>query len=51
MEKKKKIENIHKSCLRMTHNDYESDYETLLEMSGKPTNEIKRIKQLANAIF
>ena len=30
----------------MIHNDYESYYETLLEMSGKPSMEIKRIMQL-----
>ena len=46
-----KIENIHKRCLRMTHNDYDSDYETLLKSSGTPTMQIKRIKQLAIEIF
>lgn len=30
----------------MIHNDYESYYETILEMSGKPSMEIKRIMQL-----
>ena len=30
----RKIENIHKRCLRMIHNDYGSDYETLLKISG-----------------
>ena len=46
-----KIENIHKRCLRMIHNDYDSDYETLLKISGTPTMYIKRIKQLAIEIF
>ena len=46
-----KIENIYKRCLRMIHNDYDSDYETLLKISGTPTMQIKRIKQLAIEIF
>ena len=47
----RKIENIHKRCLRMIHNDYDSDYETLLKISGTSTMQIKRIKQLATEIF
>ena len=43
----RKIENIHKRCLRMIHNDYDSDYETLLKVSGTSTMQIKRIRQLA----
>ena len=35
----------------MIHNDYDSDYETLLKISGTPTMQIKRIKQLAIEIF
>ena len=35
----------------MIHNDYDSDYETLLKISGTPTMQIKRIKQLAMEIF
>ena len=35
----------------MIHNDYDSDYETLLKISGTPTIQIKRIKQLAIEIF
>ena len=35
----------------MIHNDYDSDYETLLKISGTPTMQIKRIKQLAIKIF
>ena len=35
----------------MIHNDYVSDYETLLKISGTSTMQIKRIKQLAIEIF
>ena len=35
----------------MIHNDYDSDYETLLKISGTSTMQIKRIKQLAIKIF
>ena len=35
----------------MIHNDYDSDYETLLKISGTSTMQIKRIKQLAIEIF
>ena len=37
--------------LRMIHNECESDYETLLEMSGKSSIEIERIKKSAVEIF
>ena len=30
-----KIENIQKRCLRLTLNDYKSNYKTLLDKSGK----------------
>ena len=39
------IENIHECCLRMIHNDYDREYETLLKTSGTSTMQIKRIKQ------
>ena len=32
----------------MIHNNYESDFENLLEMCGKPTMKIKSIKNKAN---
>ena len=35
----------------MTHNDYHSDYEKLLKISGTSTMQVKRIKQLAIEIF
>ena len=47
----RKIENMHKHTLRVIHNDYESDYEILLKISGTSTMQIKRIKQLAIEIF
>ena len=46
-----KIENIHKCCLRLTLNDYKSDYKTLLDQSGKKSMKIRRIKTLAIEIF
>ena len=47
----RKIENIHKRCLRMIHNDSDSGYETLLTISGKSTMQISKRKQLAIEIF
>ena len=35
----------------MIHNDYDSNYETLLKISRTSTMQIKRIKQLAIEIF
>ena len=46
-----KIENIHKRCLRLTLNDYKSDYKTLLDKSGKESMKIRRIKTLAIEIL
>ena len=43
----RKIEKIKKRCLRIILNDYESDYETLLSNSNKPTMEIRRLRTLA----
>ena len=47
----RKIEKIQKRCLRIILNDYESDYETLLRNSNKPTMEIRRLRTLAVEIF
>ena len=44
----KTVKNNRENCLRMIHNNYESDFENLLEMCGKPTMEIKSIKNKAN---
>ena len=38
------IENIHKPCLKMIRNDYDSGYETLLKISGTSTMQIKKKK-------
>ena len=46
-----KIENIHYRCLRLTLNDYKSDYKTLLDKSGMESMKIRRIKTLAIEIF
>ena len=35
----------------MIHNDYDSDYETQLKISGTSTMQVKEIKQLAIEIF
>ena len=47
----RKIEKIQKHCLRIILNDYESDYETLLCNSNKPTMEKQRLRTLAVEIF
>ena len=47
----RKIEKIQKRCLRIILNDYESDYETLLCNSNKPTMKIRRLRTLAVEIF
>ena len=38
-------------CLRIIYNDYSSDYQTLLNLSQKPSMEIKRLRNLALEIF
>ena len=46
-----KIENIQKRVLRFLLNDYDSDYNTLLQKSNKCTMEIRRIRTLALETF
>ena len=46
-----KIEKIHYRCLKMLTNDYHSNYKALLELTGKPTMETRRIRVLATEIF
>ena len=46
-----KIENIYKLCLRLTLNDYKSDYKTLLDKTGKESMKIRRIKMHVIEIF
>ena len=38
-------------CLRIIYNDYFSVYQTLLNLSQKPSMEIKRLRNLALEIF
>ena len=46
-----KKENIRKHCLKIIQNDYDSDYEIILKISGTSTMQIKRIKHLAIEIL
>ena len=47
----RKTKKIQKRCLRITLNDYESDYENLLRNSNKPTMEIRILRTLAVEVF
>ena len=47
----KNSKNIHQHCLRLTINDYKSDYKTFLDKSGKESMKNRRIKTLAIEIF
>ena len=47
----KKIEKIQYRCLKMLTNDYCSDYKDLLQLTGNPTMEIRRIRTLVVEIF
>ena len=42
-----KIESIQKRALRLLHDDYTSNYDSLLAKSNKPSMEIKRYRTLA----
>ena len=46
-----KNEKIQFRCLRIICNDYSSDYQTLLNLSQKPSMEIKILRNLALEIF
>ena len=46
-----KIENIHERALRFVHNDYTSDYKTILEKSNKTTLYLKRVRIIAQEVF
>ena len=46
-----KIEKIQGRALRLLHNDFTSDYSELLNKSGKPSMEVKRLRKLALEIF
>ena len=42
---------MRKRCIRITSNDKESDYETLLEKSSRATMNIRETRSLAIEIF
>ena len=46
-----KIEKIQERALRLLHNNFTSDYSELLNKSGKPSMEVKRLRTLALEIF
>lgn len=46
-----KQEQIQKRALRFLHDDYESDYETLLKKANKPSIELRKLRFLAIEIF
>ena len=47
----KKIEKIEERALRILYNDFSSDFESILNKSGKSTMEVKRPRTLALEIF
>jgi len=48
---KKNQEKIQKKALSFLYNDYESDYETLLQKENKPSIELRKLRFLAIEIF
>ena len=47
----RKIEQIQTRALRILYNDFDSDYKTLLDKSGKCTMEVKRLRTLGLEVF
>ena len=47
----KKIEKVQDRCLRLLFDDYSSSYENLLNKSGQPSMELKRLRILALEVF
>ena len=47
----KKIEKVQDRCLRLLYDDYSSSYENLLNKSGQPSMELKRLRILALEVF
>ena len=47
----KKIEKIQERALRILYNDFSSDFESILNQSGKSTMEVKRLRTLALEAF
>ena len=50
-ESSEKIEKTQKLCLGLVLDDYESDYENVIERNGTSTMEIKTLQTLATEIF
>lgn len=50
-ESSEKIEKIQKLCLGLVLDDYESDYENVIERNGTSTMEIKTLQTLETEIF
>ena len=46
-----KTETMELRCLRIIYNDYSSDYQSLLKLTGKPSMEIERLTTLALEVF
>ena len=47
----KRIEKIQERTLRILYNDFSSDFEFILNKSGKSTMEVKRLRTLALEVF
>ena len=47
----RKIEQIQTRALRTAYSDFDSDYKTLLDKSGKCTREVKRLRTLVLEVF
>ena len=47
----KKIEKIQERALRILYNGFSSDFESILNKSGKSTMEVKRLRTLALEVF
>ena len=45
------MQKIHHRALRLLNNDFTSDYSELLNKSGKPSTEVKRLRTLALEMF
>ena len=46
-----KIQQIQRRALRILYNDFDSDYKTLLDKSGKCAMEVKRVRTLRLQVF
>ena len=48
---RKKIEKIQEQALRIFYNNFSSNFEFILNKSGKSTMEVKRLRTLAQEVF